>query len=150
MFAVVLDPVGLGLVESLARPAGNFTGTTYSEADLGGKRLEFLIDALPETRRVAVLWGSGRASKDASKPMRGSPLVLRGSLRSHLSMHEDVGGRPRTAAHSMVRVPQGTIFFALRSASSARIIASESTPSVKPARLILSVSDMTSQSVPKT
>jgi putative ABC transport system substrate-binding protein len=59
VFAVVLDPVGLGLVESLARPAGNFTGTTYSDADLGGKRLEFLIDALPETRRVAVLWGSG-------------------------------------------------------------------------------------------
>src|SRR5829696_5350607 len=59
VFAVVLDPVGLGLVESLAPPAGNFTGTTYSEADLGGKRLEFLIDALPETRRVAVLWGSG-------------------------------------------------------------------------------------------
>ena len=59
VFAVVLDPVGLGLVESLARPAGNFTGTTYSEADLGGKRLEFLVDALPGTRRVAVLWGSG-------------------------------------------------------------------------------------------
>src|SRR5215208_6365812 len=48
VFAVVLDPVGLGLVESLARPAGNFTGTTYSEADLGGKRLEFLIDACPK------------------------------------------------------------------------------------------------------
>ena len=59
VFAVVLDPVGLRLVESLARPAGNFTGTTYSEADLGGKRLEFLVDALPGTRRVAVLWGSG-------------------------------------------------------------------------------------------
>jgi putative ABC transport system substrate-binding protein len=58
VFAVVLDPVGLGLVESLARPGGNFTGTTYSEADLGGKRLELLVDALPETRRVAVLWGS--------------------------------------------------------------------------------------------
>src|SRR4051794_17882206 len=58
VFAVVLDPVGLGLVESLARPAGHFTGTTYSEADLGGKRLEFLVDALPQTRRVAVLWGS--------------------------------------------------------------------------------------------
>jgi putative ABC transport system substrate-binding protein len=59
VFAFVPDPVGLGLVESLARPAGNFTGTTYGEADLGGKRLEFLVDALPATKRVAVLWGGG-------------------------------------------------------------------------------------------
>jgi putative ABC transport system substrate-binding protein len=59
VFAFVPDPVGLGLVESLAHPAGNFTGTTYGEADLGGKRLEFLVDALPATKRVAVLWGGG-------------------------------------------------------------------------------------------
>src|SRR5215208_3462436 len=59
VFAFVPDPVGLGLVESLAHPAGNFTGTTYGEADLGGRRLEILVDALPATKRVAVLWGGG-------------------------------------------------------------------------------------------
>jgi ABC-type uncharacterized transport system substrate-binding protein len=56
VFAFVPDPVGLGIVESLARPGGNFTGVSYSEAALGGKRLELLIEAFPETMRIAVLW----------------------------------------------------------------------------------------------
>lgn len=56
VFAFVTDPVRLGLVASLARPGGNFTGITYSEATLGGKRLELLLEALPGTRRVAVIW----------------------------------------------------------------------------------------------
>jgi putative ABC transport system substrate-binding protein len=58
VFAFVSDPIGLGIVESLARPGANFTGVTYGDAVLGGKRLELLIDALPGTKRVAVLWGS--------------------------------------------------------------------------------------------
>ena len=57
VFAFVSDPIGLGIVESLARPGANCTGVTYGDALLGGKRLEFLLDALPGTRRVAVLWG---------------------------------------------------------------------------------------------
>ena len=56
VFAFVTDPVGLGIVASLAHPGGNFTGITYSEATLGGKRLDLLLDALPGTRRVAVIW----------------------------------------------------------------------------------------------
>lgn len=56
VFAFVSDPVGQGIVASLARPGANFTGVTFSNAVLGGKRLEYLIDALPGTKRVAVLW----------------------------------------------------------------------------------------------
>jgi putative ABC transport system substrate-binding protein len=56
VFAFVTDPVGLGIVASLSHPGGNFTGITYSEATLGGKRLDLLLDALPATRRVAVIW----------------------------------------------------------------------------------------------
>jgi putative ABC transport system substrate-binding protein len=56
VFAFVSDPVGLGIVESLARPGANFTGVSYSDAIIGGKRLEYLIDAVPGTKRVAVLW----------------------------------------------------------------------------------------------
>jgi putative ABC transport system substrate-binding protein len=56
VFLFVPDPVGLGIVESLAHPGANFTGVTYSEVELGGKRLELLVDALPDTKRVAVLW----------------------------------------------------------------------------------------------
>lgn len=56
VFAFVSDPVGQGIIESLARPGANFTGVTFSNAVLGGKRLEYLIDAIPGTKRVAVLW----------------------------------------------------------------------------------------------
>jgi len=56
VFAFVPDPVALGLVESLARPGGSFTGVTYSGAGLGAKRLEILSDALPSVRRIAVIW----------------------------------------------------------------------------------------------
>jgi putative ABC transport system substrate-binding protein len=56
VFAFASDPVAQGIVETLARPGSNFTGVTYSEAALGGKRLELLLDALPSTRRIAVLW----------------------------------------------------------------------------------------------
>ena len=56
VFAFVTDPVRQGIVANLSRPGSNFTGVTYSEATLGGKRLELLLDALPGTQRVAVIW----------------------------------------------------------------------------------------------
>ena len=49
------DPIGLGLVASLARPGGNITGITNSTAELTGKRLQILKELLPELPRVAVL-----------------------------------------------------------------------------------------------
>jgi putative ABC transport system substrate-binding protein len=49
------DPVGTGLVASLARPGGNITGTSSTTAESGSKTLELLRDILPSLRRVAVL-----------------------------------------------------------------------------------------------
>jgi putative tryptophan/tyrosine transport system substrate-binding protein len=50
------DPVGTGLVDSLARPGGNITGLSMISPDLSGKRLELLKEAAPKIDRVGVLW----------------------------------------------------------------------------------------------
>jgi putative tryptophan/tyrosine transport system substrate-binding protein len=50
------DPVGLGLVASLARPGGNVTGLAALAPELNTKRLEILKDAVPELARVGLLW----------------------------------------------------------------------------------------------
>jgi putative tryptophan/tyrosine transport system substrate-binding protein len=50
------DPVGSGLVASLARPGGNVTGVTSLSVDLMGKQLELLKAMLPTLSRVAILW----------------------------------------------------------------------------------------------
>jgi putative ABC transport system substrate-binding protein len=65
VFAFVSDPVGLGIVTSLAHPGANFTGLSFSDAVLGGKRLELLMDALPNLKRVAVIWGRSFAGNSA-------------------------------------------------------------------------------------
>jgi putative tryptophan/tyrosine transport system substrate-binding protein len=50
------DPVGAGLVASLARPGGNITGVTATTVDLSWKRLELLKEVTPKISLVAVLW----------------------------------------------------------------------------------------------
>ena len=54
VFAVAADPVGTGLVATLARPGGNVTGLSTQQADLAGKRLELLREAIPGLRRLAI------------------------------------------------------------------------------------------------
>src|SRR5690242_11966556 len=56
VFARASDPVGSGLVSSLARPGGNITGLSMMAPDLEGKRLELLKEAFPKVARVALLW----------------------------------------------------------------------------------------------
>jgi putative ABC transport system substrate-binding protein len=55
VFAIVVDPVGAGYVESLARPGGNVTGFTGFDYALAGKWLELLKEIAPRTARAAVL-----------------------------------------------------------------------------------------------
>ena len=57
------DPVGSGLVASLARPGGNLTGSSALSPGLSGKRLQLLTEALPGVSRVAVLWNPADPAK---------------------------------------------------------------------------------------
>jgi len=63
VMAIVTDPVGSGLVASLARPGGNLTGLSIGAAELGGKRLELLMQAVTQAARVAVLWNPANPNK---------------------------------------------------------------------------------------
>ena len=55
VFVQITDPVGAGLVESLARPGGNATGFTTDDPGISGKWLELLKEVVPNVKRVAVL-----------------------------------------------------------------------------------------------
>jgi putative ABC transport system substrate-binding protein len=55
VFAVAGDPVGDGLVASLARPGGNVTGLSLLQAETAGKRLELLREVVPGLRRLAIM-----------------------------------------------------------------------------------------------
>ena len=69
VFAGAAEPVTDGLVASLAHPGGNVTGLSNASADLVGKRLELLKQAVPKLARVAVLWQAtaGRTDDDMLK-----------------------------------------------------------------------------------
>jgi putative ABC transport system substrate-binding protein len=59
VFPSLSDPLGAGVVASLAHPGGNVTGLSLMAPDLSGKRLEILKELLPQLSRVAALWNAG-------------------------------------------------------------------------------------------
>ena len=76
VMATTGDPVGAGLVASLARPGANVTGLSALSVDLGTKRLEILRDAVPKLVRVGLLWpGTGQQSQ--MKELRAAAPALR-------------------------------------------------------------------------
>jgi ABC-type uncharacterized transport system substrate-binding protein len=62
VMATIGDPIGAGIVTSLARPGGNITGLSNLATDLTAKRLQLFSDIIPELTIVAVLWKSDNAS----------------------------------------------------------------------------------------
>ena len=79
VFASAADPVASGLVTSLARPGGNVTGLSSLNAELVGKRLELLTQAVPGVGQVAVLWLPGALGERTDKEMlTGLKVAARG------------------------------------------------------------------------
>jgi putative ABC transport system substrate-binding protein len=82
VFAAVTDPIGLGLVESLARPGGNATGFTFFEFSVGTKLLEALQQIAPRVSRIALMYtptspvhGQYLSAIDAIAPSTAITLV---------------------------------------------------------------------------
>ncbi|MBI4610095.1 MAG: ABC transporter substrate-binding protein [Candidatus Rokubacteria bacterium] len=83
VMAGTADPVGIGLVASLARPGGNITGLTSLGPELAGKRLELLKEVLPGLRRIAVFWDPTEPEEIAEwKAYQVAAGALRLQLRS--------------------------------------------------------------------
>jgi putative ABC transport system substrate-binding protein len=66
VFVQVADPVQSGVVTNLARPDANVTGMSALAADIAGKRLALIKEALPNTRLISVLW---------NRPSKGAVLI---------------------------------------------------------------------------
>jgi putative ABC transport system substrate-binding protein len=108
------DPVASGLVKSVARPGGNFTGFFLDIPELGGKQIELLMEAVPTVSRLAVLWDATigtvqfQATEMAPRP---SGITLQ-SLP--IRRAEDIGAAfeqaAREQAHGLVILSSPLIF----------------------------------------
>jgi ABC-type uncharacterized transport system substrate-binding protein len=87
------DPVGAGLVASLARPGGNVTGFSNLSPELNTKRLEILKDAVPQLARVGLLWPLGTSVGQVLqlKEIRAAAVVLKLKLEE-IETHADSKG----------------------------------------------------------
>jgi putative tryptophan/tyrosine transport system substrate-binding protein len=106
VFAAAGDPVGTGLVASLARPGGNITGLSIQQTDLASKRLEMLREVFPNLRTVAILFHIGSSNSvlemgeaEARRPARSA------SLWSHRRSGEPRISRPRSTRSRAARTP---------------------------------------------
>ena len=91
VFIAVGDPVGSGLVTSLARPGGNVTGLSAVSPELVGKCLELLTQAVPGLSRVAALWAQGTWSERMEKDMLKGAAVAARALGVRLQLVEARG-----------------------------------------------------------
>src|SRR5262249_49272314 len=93
VFTGVSDPIGLGFVESLARPGGNVTGFTQVERSVTGKLLEALKEFAPDMARAALIISPGNPAspgrvttfENAARSLAVAPMVFRGSNGSDIA-----------------------------------------------------------------
>jgi putative tryptophan/tyrosine transport system substrate-binding protein len=120
--AVMGDPVGDGLVASLARPGGNITGLTFIAPELVPKRLAILKEVLPGVSRIAVLFQPGAFSERTTMNMLKETNATARTLGVHLQLTEVRGAEALDRAFSTlikeraeaVLVSAGSMFFAER------------------------------------
>jgi len=110
VLAFVADPVGSGLVTSLARPGGNVTGLSMFALELVGKRLELLTQAVPGVSRVAALWHPGDYGERTEQDMLKEADVAARALGVRLQVVEARGPEDFDRAFSdMTRARAGAV-----------------------------------------
>jgi ABC-type uncharacterized transport system substrate-binding protein len=120
IMAVIGDPVGAGLVTSLARPGGNITGLSLMLPEVSGKRLEFLREAVPKLSHVAVLWNpevhdSRVVFKETQTAVQALGLRLQSlEVRSPAEFDQAFAAMTREHADALV-VISNALFFSHRS-----------------------------------
>ena len=92
VFAAVGDPVGAGVVESLARPGGNATGLSLQQTDAAGKRIELLREVVPGLRRLAIMANSGSRSVllDMREAQAATRVLGLEAVTSDIRLPEDI------------------------------------------------------------
>jgi ABC transporter substrate binding protein len=92
VFAAAGDPVGTGLVASLARPGGNVTGLSIQQTDLASKRLEILREVVPGLRTVAILTDTGAPNSvlEMGEAQTAARTLGLAAVTSQLQRAEDI------------------------------------------------------------
>jgi putative ABC transport system substrate-binding protein len=76
VMASIGDPVVAGLVTNLSRPGGNITGLSFFTSEIGGKRLELMKEAVPNIKRVVMMWDRS-LPRDFRAPMEAAGRVTK-------------------------------------------------------------------------
>jgi putative tryptophan/tyrosine transport system substrate-binding protein len=88
VFLFVGDPVGAGVVPSLAHPGGNATGLSLLATELSGKRLEILLEIAPKTSRVAMLWNDANTGMVLRAREAQDAAAKRGVMIKSVGVHD--------------------------------------------------------------
>jgi putative tryptophan/tyrosine transport system substrate-binding protein len=113
IFILVADPLGSGLVGSLARPGGNVTGFTNSVPSLGGKWIEMLKEISPRIKRVAILFNAETAAGGGSfysRPVQAAASTLAveatvAAVRNATEIEDTFAALSRDADSGLVVLP---------------------------------------------
>ena len=90
VFPISPDPVGVGLVASLARPGGNVTGLSTQDLDLVGKRIELSREIVPGLRRLAILGNVGERAREMSEAQTAAAKLGLEAVTSGVRRSEDI------------------------------------------------------------
>jgi putative ABC transport system substrate-binding protein len=112
---VAADPVGAGLVASLAHPGGNSTGLSIMIPDLSGKRLEMLKETVPHLSRVAALWHRDAPVdaylKETQAAAQALGLQLQAlAVRGPAEFDQAFAAMTRAHAEALVLIPSALFF----------------------------------------